>query len=283
MAVLALQAAGVVLLVVFWVQRGLLDPHLSADGAAYWGVRDGVLYEYGWLAETRGDPVPYVYSPAFAQLIWPLVQLGLEPFMAVWVAVQLVLLAWLVTPLPAAGLAWLMPAVGLNNVWAGALYIPMAAALAMSLRYPAIWAFQAITKITPAVGALWHVGRGEWRAAALALGVTVAIVLVSFLIWPGAWVEWITLLAEAADSHGRPGTFAVPVAVRLPIAALIVLIGARSDARWLLPFGVLLAMPQIGPSALVVLLAIPRLVWIGPRARPWSPDRGGVARDGVPA
>jgi hypothetical protein len=260
---LPFHAAGIALLALFWVQRGFVDPHLSADGAAYWGVRDGVLYEYGWLAETRGDPVPYVYSPAFAQLLWPLVQLELETFMVVWVAMQLVLLAWLVTPLPAAGFAWLVPAVGLTNVWAGAIYIPMAAALAISLRWPSAWAFQAITKVTPAIGAVWHVARGEWRAVGMAAGTTGLIFGVSFLASPSAWFDWMELLAEAAGAHGRPGTLAIPVVVRLPVAAVIVVVAARFDARWLLPFGVLLAMPQIGPSALVLLLAIPRLVWAG--------------------
>ena len=203
--------------------------------------------------------MPYVYSPTFAQLLWPLVQLPLDAFLAVWVGLQLAAIGWLVTPLPAAVLVILVPAVGLNNVWAGALYLPMAVALVLSLRWPSLWAFQVLTKVTPGVGSLWHAGRREWRSFAIAVGSTLAIAAASALIWPAAWVEWLGLLADSAEMHGRSGTLAVPVPYRLPVAAAIVVLAGWRDWRWMLPVGVLLAMPQIGPSALVILLAIPRL------------------------
>lgn len=252
--------AGFALLAAFWWRYGLTDPHVTADGAAYWGVRDGSLYEHRWLNELSGGPVPYVYSPAFAQTIWPLVLLPLDLFMALWVAMNLAAVAWLVGPFVAAALTWLWPPVGLTNVWAGALYPMMAVALALSLRYPAMWAFQLLTKVTPGIGLLWHVARREWQALGWAAVTTVGVVTVSWAVWPDAWSAWIELLQDgAARTDYPPGTLTVPLSLRLLGAAGIIVVAARSDWRWLLPAGVMLAMPQVGWSTTVVLLAIPRL------------------------
>jgi hypothetical protein len=79
---LAARIIAIFWIIAFWIDRGLMHPHLTADGMAYWGSGDGVLYEYPWLAEQSGLPVPYVYSPAFAQAIRPLTQLSLPAFMA---------------------------------------------------------------------------------------------------------------------------------------------------------------------------------------------------------
>jgi hypothetical protein len=261
---------GAIALAAFWVDRGLLHPHLTADGAAYWSVRDGVLYELPWLAELAGEPTPYVYSPATAQLLWPLAQLPLSAFMAVWVGLQLVLLAWLASPAAAALLVFFVPAIGAANVWAGSIGIVLTAALAWSLRFPALWAVQLLTKVTLGVGILWHVARREWRSTALALGTTALIVAVSFVSWPAAWVDWFELLTGSAALSGGPGTVPIPVLYRLPVAAAIVVLGALRGWTWLLPVGVILAAPQIGLSTLVFLLAIPRLM-LDPRTSARAP------------
>lgn len=95
------------------------------------------------------------------------------------------------------------------------------------------------------------------------VGSTLAIAAGSALLWPAAWMEWLGLLVDSAEMHGRPGTLAVAVLYRLPVAAAIVVLAGWRDWRWMLPVGVLVAMPQIGPSASVILLAIPRLMWSG--------------------
>lgn len=254
------QLLAVALLLLFWLDHGLIHPHLSSDGAAYWGIGDGTLYEYPWLNELTGGPHPYVYSPVFAQVLWPLAQLPLPAFMAAWVGLQVIALAWLVGPVPAA-LLLLWPPIGMTDVWAGSLDVPLAAALALSLRYPGMWAFALLTKVTPGVGVLWHLVRREWRALAWAMGATAGIVMVSFLLWPTAWFEWGEVLRDGATHSGYPPeALAIPLAVRLPIAAAVVAVAGWRSWPWLLPVGVLLAMPQIGWNTAAVLLAIPRLL-----------------------
>jgi hypothetical protein len=104
-----------------------------------------------------------------------------------------------------------------------------------------------LTKVTPGVGVVWFGVRREWRNLAVALGVTAAVAALSFAFAPGAWFEWFGILREGAQME--PGGIPVPVTVRAPIAALLVVIAARRDWRWLLAVAVMLAMPQVGWSA----------------------------------
>ena len=57
----------------------------AIDANAYWNTRDGVFYD-GSLAGTLGA---YLYSPAFAQAIGPLVWLPWTVFLAIWTAILL--------------------------------------------------------------------------------------------------------------------------------------------------------------------------------------------------
>lgn len=242
-------SVAVYFLIAFWWDKGVINPHLSSDGAAYWGVRDGVLYEVEWPS------VGYVYSPAFAQAIWPLVQLSLPAFMALWVGIQTLAVAWLAGPILAAMLVLWWEPLSLTNLWAGNIYPLMAVALSVSFRWPAAWSFLLLTKITPGVGLVWYTVRREWRQLWIAVGVTAVIVAVSFALWPSAWSEWIGMLAASSDNPPLPGALQIPLAVRLPVAIGVMAFAAWRGCRWLVPVGVLLALPQIGWSASALLLA----------------------------
>src|SRR5258708_30277489 len=52
----------------------------SVDAYAYWTTRDGVFYD----AATTGRIGSYLYSPAFAQLLTPIVWLPVAAFTAPW-------------------------------------------------------------------------------------------------------------------------------------------------------------------------------------------------------
>lgn len=130
----AARTAGLAAIAVFFVHRGLLHAHLSAEHLAFWGVRDGVLYEAPWLAERTGGPIPFVYSPAFAQAIAPLAALPLAAFAAAWMGLQLAALVWLAGPVLAGVLVWTFFPLWATNLWAGAIYIPTAAAFASRRR-----------------------------------------------------------------------------------------------------------------------------------------------------
>jgi hypothetical protein len=52
-----------------------------------------------------------------------------------------------------------------------------------------------------------------------------------------------------------PGSVPVPLLLRLPVAILVIAWAARTDRAWLLPVGVLLAMPVIWWGSLAILTA----------------------------
>ena len=122
----------------------------------------------------------------------------------------------------------------------------------MGFRWPAAWAFPILTKITPAVGLLWFAVRREWRALAIAIGVTAAVVVASFALSPSAWADWIAFLLAS------PGRSELLV-VRLVIGGLLVAFGAATGRRWLVPVAVWISLPVVWINSWVILLATIRL------------------------
>ena len=136
-------------------------------------------------------------------------------------------------------------------------------AIVVGFRWSASWALMFITKVTPFVGVLWFAVRREWRAFAFAIGVTAAIVAVSFALDRAAWEQWIAILrADLTTGAGQgtldtPGWYlAVPLLPRLVAAAALVVVAALTDRRWLVPFAVVLALPVIWLNGLAVLAAV---------------------------
>jgi hypothetical protein len=85
--------------------------------------------------------------------------------------------------------------------------------------------------------------------------VTGAIVAVSALAAPHLWAEWVALLRSSTGSSTVPGSLPLPLVLRLPLAALVIVWAAKGDRRWLLPVGVLLAMPVIWWGSFALLAA----------------------------
>jgi hypothetical protein len=146
------------------------------------------------------------------------------------------------------------------------VHLLYAAAIVVGFRYPATWALMLLTKVTPGVGLLWFAVRREWRALLIALGATAIIVAVSYVISPGIWRQWFDLLtAHAARPTPVLASIGVPLVVRLPVAAVIVIWGARTGRPWVLPIAVYLAQPTVWLASLSILIAM--LPLRGPRGR----------------
>jgi hypothetical protein len=235
----------------------------SVDAYAYWTTRDGSFYE----AATTGRIGAYLYSPAFAQLLAPLVWLPLAVFTALWTAVNCAALWFLLRRWSLISLLFIpIP----FEIVSGNVHLLYAVAIVVGFRWAASWALPLLTKVTPGVGMVWFLVRREWRLLAIALGTTMAIALASFVLDRPAWEQWLALLRSgggATDANlATPGWYlAVPLAPRLLLAAGIVAIAGFTDRRWLMPVGVVLAMPVIWLNSLAVLaacvpLAFPRAV-----------------------
>ncbi len=89
---------------------------------------------------------------------------------------------------------------------------------------------------------------------------TAVAVAASLAIAPALWGEWFTYLA--ADPSGTPGgpSVPVPLVVRVAVAAVVVIWGARTDRRWTVPVAATIALPVLWFAGLSVLLgAVPEL------------------------
>lgn len=230
----------------------LVAPHLDIHD--YWLTPPDRAYQ-GYTLGSEGQAYTPVWTLAFAPLTalpFPLVYVG-------WFALNLGLALWLLRPLPRGwlpiGLLLVAPELLTGNV-----HLLIAASLVLALTGGAwAWVFPIFTKVTPGVGLVWHLARGEWHRLALALGTTGLLAVASWLVAPGLWPAWWATVSANVDSHG-PEIGWVPLLPRLPIAVALAVYGARTNRRGLLPVAVLLALPHVFLASLAVLAATPRLV-----------------------
>ena len=91
-----------------------------------------------------------------------------------------------------------------------------------------------------------------------------AVVGVSYLIDPPAWAGWVAMLLRFEFPTSANGVYLpVPVWVRLPLVALLIAWGARTDRRWVLPIGIALSLPTVWLNTPTILVAILPLVAAG--------------------
>lgn len=250
------------------MSRGLLDSGswrtsfsyvaktgLGYDAHAYWKSVQGEYYVNAPMAQDA-----FLYSPAFAQLIWPLAQLPWPWFNGIWMLGAAFTFAYVLKPLgwKLAIPMWLIctPEMVMGNVfWLFALVV------ALGLRYPSSWVFVFLTKITPAIGPIWFAARREWKHCGYAAVTTFVVVGISFAIDPGAWVDWIEFLkSHLGTTTSRPEGVLFPAAVRIPMAVVLIFWGAKKTKYWTIPAAMVLASPVFGIAALTIFAGLPRLL-----------------------
>ena len=217
------------------------------DARAYWAAPLDDPYVPGSV----GQESAYLYSPAFLALLSPLRALPWPLFLGLWTSVLLIALFWLARPLLFLPLLLL----ALPEIWGGNITILLAAAIVLGFSRPFAWAFPLLTKVTPGVGVLWFAVRREWLNMGLAIAATVAVIAAVALFTPGLWAQWFQLLLSSTGSSTVPGSVPIPLIARLPVAMAVIAFAAWRGERWLLPIGVLLAMPVIWWGSLALLTA----------------------------
>jgi hypothetical protein len=219
---------------------------VGIDARAYWGVD----LAHPYAASAVGEFSTYLYSPAFAQVLSPSYVLPFEAFYVLWTIASVLVLIWLVRPWPWALLILLLP--WTYELFVGQVHLFIAAVIVLGFRYPWLWAFNILTKVTPGVGLLWFLVRGEWRPFGIALGTAALVAAISFVLSPTAWFDWIAFLRGSTGSGEL-------LYVRLVAAAAIVIAGAVTGRPWAVPIAVWLALPVVWIESWVILLAVIRL------------------------
>lgn len=238
---------GLVVLLVAGVYVGLAlvaSETTPVDADMVWRVGQSPHY-YGATWSAAADS-RYVYPPVLAQATGTLSPVGWPVFIVVWQAVVfgalwLALREWallvfgvsLVSAIVAGFDSPLAAPFALMMV--GNVQSLVAAAIVVGFRHPAAWAFVLLTKIGPGIGLLWFAARAEWRALAIALGTTGAIVLVSFSLAPGAWVEFTRFAISNVNATSPEPVLPIPLLVRLPLCAISIVWAGRNDQRWVVP------------------------------------------------
>lgn len=225
------------------------------DSFAYWNVN--AFHPYEAALGTVGS---FTYSPAFALAVSPAHLLPFALFFVLWDSFLIVNLTHLTRRMT---LVWLLFLPVPLELFHGNVHILLATVCVLGFDYPALWSIGILTKVTPGVSLLWFVVRREWRSLAWALGATAAISAVSFAVAPGAWFDWVKFLgtsqAAGAGSNDWYDFLVPPLWLRLVAAAVLVVWGARTNRRWVVPVATALAMPVFWVTTPAVLVAIPRL------------------------
>ena len=230
------------------------------DAYSYWSIDFSDLY--GRAMSSNFTVGAFRYAPPIAFLFGPFGALPWWLFLWLWQATMLALVAWL-------GGRWALVLLALPPIalelYHGNVHLLIAAAIVLGMRYPAAWSFVLLTKVTPGVGLLWFAVRREWRSLAIALGATVVVSAAAFLVAPHYWWEWLDSLVS---NLGEPQFYSVPppALFRLPIAALIVIWGARTDRPWTVAVAATLGLPILWPHGLTVLAAAIPFLRRGDRA-----------------
>ena len=273
---LALAIAGIAF---GWIGLNL-DGDYFRDAMAYW--RPDLDDLYG--GRRVGIMSTYLYSPAFAQLMSPFGLLPWAVFAALWSALNLGVLVWMVGPYLGV-LLFLVPGPVGDEISTGNIHLLLAATIVIGFRYPAVWSFHLLTKVTPGVGLLWFAGARRWRALAIAIGVTVAITLLSFVLSPGAWFEWVeTVQRSSAIPPDEVAVIPGPLWLRVTVAATIALVAGWRGVRWLVPVAAVIALPvpwSSGLSLLVGSLALTREWWEEALRATWRQLRDRPSRAGT--
>jgi hypothetical protein len=246
----ALSIAGVLLLIITMRSGGP-----GFDFFAYWAVDPADPYKVteGFGAYHYTPPMVWFAAP-FKLFPWPLaywIYFGILMLVLVWLARDWAL-AWLAFP-PVA-----------SELYHGNIHLLIAAALVLSLRYPVAYLFLSLSKVSPGVTALWYLARREWRNFAIAVGGAAIVAAIAFVIAPDLWLEWLKHLSSYATQ--AQNLIAIPLVIRLPIAALLVIVAARTDRPWILAPAVVLSLPLLWVHGLAVLVAITPLVRMSRRA-----------------
>ncbi|HLQ47631.1 MAG TPA: glycosyltransferase 87 family protein [Candidatus Dormibacteraeota bacterium] len=247
---------GIVVAVVLW---GLVVIFAEPWGRLWGTGQDARCYYQATLADpylhsSWNDPIAYVYSPAFLQLVSPLTALPWQAFMAVWTGLLIGAVRFLTGPrLLTAGLLFPFTAM---EVAGGNVSLLLAVAIVVGFRWPAAWSLVLLTKITPGIGLLWFAVRREWRSLFIALGATALVAAVSAVVMPAAWRQWLDVIVANAGKGGTWASVPVPLLIRLPLAVALVVWGARTDRRWTVPVASMLALPALWYGGLSMLLAV---------------------------
>ena len=186
----------------------------GGDALAYWLVELPDPYQAAWR-----EPGAFVYAPPVALVFDWFGRIDWWVFSFLWLLVGIGSVVWLAwTPF------WIVVAFAfpfvVAELYGGNIHLLMAVAIVLGFRHPWTWSLVLLTKSSSGVGLLWFVVRREWRQLGIALGVTAAICLATWVYSPALWRAWIGLLESNFAVSGEATISVVSLGLTLAAATL---------------------------------------------------------------
>jgi hypothetical protein len=220
------------------------------DAHAYWSF--DLAHPYSRMVALEAFD-SFLYSPPIAFVMSPFHLLPWPIFLGAWTALLYLAVGWLGRAWWALALVAFAPVA--MELHYGNINLLLAVAVAGSFRWPALWTIVLLTKPTAAIGLLYPLLRGNWRAVAIPLLITGVICAASAVLRPDLWVGYFGMISDAAGIQEL-----VPLAWRLPVAAIVVVWGAWANRPWTVPVAAAIAMPQSWWTNFAILTALPRVL-----------------------
>ncbi len=231
--------------------------HLSgghSDIHDYWLTDPSHAYR-GYVLGAEGQ----AYTPAWTLAFAPFTRVPYPLLYAAWFVMNSCVALWLLRPVPS---AWRLPAMLLLSpeLFTGNVHLLIAASIVLALGGAGwAWAFPILTKVTPAIGLLWHLARREWASLFAAAGATAALALASAVVAPDLWSRWWQTIMGSLYVHG-PEIAWIPLLPRIPVAVVLTWFAGRTDRPWIVPLAVIVGMPHVFLQSFAVTAAVPRLL-----------------------
>jgi hypothetical protein len=235
-----------------------------------WGVPSDE-YAY-WLAGKRllageslydpsavpGTPYAYFYPPPLAQVLAPFTAFVPDAvYVAAWTVLLLVCLWWLAGRRLLVALAVVAFIPVAVELWYRNIHLVLAVLIVLGLRRSSVWlAVAAAIKGAPALGLLYFLVARRYRDALVMGGAGLAMLVVSVVISPDAWRQFLDVIVSDAAGVGA-SIIPIPFAVRAVIAlALVVVAGYLSRGRDTEAGQGLGRDPRYGEALFVVALVV---------------------------
>lgn len=245
-----------------------------SDEFAYWLAGRRLLHSellYDPTAQP-GTPYAYFYPPPLAQVLAPLTAVvpdGL--YVAAWTVLLLACLWWIADGRPLVALALIAFIPVAVELWYRNIHLVLVVLIVLGLRGSPVWlAVATAIKGGPALALVYLVVARRYRDAVVMGVAGLAMLIVSVLISPEAWRQFVEVVAADAAGVGA-SIVPVPFAVRLVIALIIAVVAGvltRRDRRVgeaLLVVAFVLANPTLWVTSLSLLIAILPLWRSAPR------------------
>lgn len=79
---------------------------------------------------------------------------------------------------------------------------------------------------------------------------------ISAVLAPDLWAEWVRFVLTSPGATPGGPSVPVPVWIRLPLAAALVIWGARTDRRWTVLVSAMIALPVLWLTGLSMLAGL---------------------------